>query len=545
MKLNLKIFVILCLIFAGSFIYADETDVFIYNCFSDAQNYYRTGEWDKAEKELKKILKVRPEHKESIDYLRLIDNVRKSIMNNLANGKSSFETGNYFSARASFQEVLKIDPENDEALSYIKKIDKKEKQIREEQAVAVSTENAPAKRPEALIEGLLKAVKSKYDADDFDGVLNLCNKILQMDPGNKDAQNYIKKRNKKVIRELNKQAMSKYRARDYKGSISIFLQILDIDSTNTYAREYVNRATEKILEPERLAVEKERVRLMLEAAAALRESRKETAKKEKIIKPIFKAAKKDYDKKRFLKASDKFREIMLKYPEYELARKYYQTINDEMDKIIGDPKANFEVLAYAKGYLDYFNQNLQDSVSEWEKVLQLNPKRSEVKEYIQKVNEYLRDAERIVREKDISERVTRIYNEGLKAFAEKRWVTAIRKMEEVQSICKNEPFPQSFEWFGKSQEYIKKTINILATPEREAVSSAGPRAVSGAVKPVESVVDEVASGKAYYDGLVAYAQGRLFDAKRAWEIASRYNPKNEKARKALDRLKKEMEVKTK
>jgi len=533
---------ILCLIFAGSFTYADETDAFIYNCFSDAQNYYREGKWDNAEKELKKILKVRPEHKESIDYLRLIDNVRKSIKDNLAKGKGSFDGGSYFSARASFQEVLKLEPDNSAALSYIKKIDKKEQQIREEQSQATSTETVKTIKHQTLIDELLKAVKSKYDAGYYDESLNLCNRVLQIDPENKDAKDYIRLRNKSVIKNLSKDAMAKYRARDYKDAIKVFLQILELDPTNNYAREYINTATEKILEPERQQVERERARLMKEAEAALKAARKEAAKKEKVIKPIFKAAKKDYDKKRFLKASDKFRDIMLKYPDYEMAKKYYQKINDDMDNIVRNPQSvSFEILAYAKGYLDYYGQNLQDSVAEWEKVLEINPKRSEIKEYLQKVKEYMADVERLAREKDIAERVTRLYNEGIKAFADKKWVTAIKKMEEVQSICKNEPFPQSLEWFSKAQDYIKKAIDIIAVPTEVA----GATGQGGRAKPPvqEVVIDEAASAKAYQEGLVAYAQGRLFDAKRSWEIARRYNPKNEKAQKALERLNKEMELK--
>jgi Tfp pilus assembly protein PilF len=58
---------------------------------------------------------------------------------------------------------------------------------------------------------------------------------------------------------------------------------------------------------------------------------------------------------------------------------------------------------------------------------------------------------------------------------------------------------------------------------------------------VSDGIDEQASDNAWNDGLVAYAQGNNSEAKKDWELALRYNPENEKARKALERLKKEME----
>ena len=56
------------------------------------------------------------------------------------------------------------------------------------------------------------------------------------------------------------------------------------------------------------------------------------------------------------------------------------------------------------------------------------------------------------------------------------------------------------------------------------------------------VIDENASSNAYTDGLIAYSQGRIADAEKAWELAVRYNPKNEKARIALERVKREIKL---
>lgn len=339
-----------------------------------------------------------------------------------------------------------------------------------------------------------------------------------------------------------KNGIKEYNSGNYKSAIDYFMSVLATDPKNEKAKKYIKKSADKVLEPERKTIEKERLKLMGEARGALNEQKKQNAIRDKKIKPLFKSAKKYYDKKNFLKATDKFKEIILQYPDYDMAEKYYEKILNDMNSISKEMQtSDLERLSYALGYVSYYKQKLSDAVNEWEKVLQLNPKRDELNEYIIKVKDYLKNSEQLAKEKEIEERVKRFFAEGISNFEKKSWVPCIKKMENVQNICRTEPFPQSLEWHGKAQEYITKSVEelskIAVRPEKSAVSA----------KPVEAEVEIDIAGaeKKYSEGLVLYAQGKLFEAVKKWEVAIRMYPDHEKARRALDKAKKELELQKK
>ncbi|MFA5780529.1 MAG: hypothetical protein WC947_10385 [Elusimicrobiota bacterium] len=341
------------------------------------------------------------------------------------------------------------------------------------------------------------------------------------------------------IKSYLKEGIKQYKSGNYKSAVDSFLQMLSTDPQNKKAKEYIKKSTDKLLEPEREAIEKERVQLMKEAIKALKEQQKQTVKKEKKIKPLFKKAKKYYKKKWYLSATDNFTEILLKYPEYQLAKDYYaKIIADMKDTAVDQRTTDLEKLSYARGYISYYDQQLPDALNEWEKTLQINPKREELENYIKNVKEKLKDAGRLAKEKEIEEKIKRLFDEGLNNFNRKSWVGCIKKMENVQQICKDEPFPKSLEWHGKAQEYITKSVEELSKvtekPSKPVISE----------KPAEEAVEIDAAGaeKKYSEGLVLYAQGKLFDAVKKWEVAVRMNPEHEKASRALEKAKKELQL---
>ena len=173
--------------------------------------------------------------------------------------------------------------------------------------------------------------------------------------------------------ELLDKGIEEYKAGNYKSAIDFFTQVLSTDIQNEKAKKYLKKSADQLLEPERKAIEKERVQLMKEAQKALKEQQKQLTKKEKEIKPLLKKAKKYYKKKWYLTSTDKFTEILLKYPDYDIAKKYYEKIVNDMTSLSKDVQTtDLENLSYAKGYISYYEQKLPDAVNEWEKILQIN-----------------------------------------------------------------------------------------------------------------------------------------------------------------------------
>jgi tetratricopeptide (TPR) repeat protein len=278
--------------------------------------------------------------------------------------------------------------------------------------------------------------------------------------------------------------------------------------------------------------------LMQEAQLALKNNQIDTDKLDAIVDPLFNQALKNYKNDCYLLAADEFRDIMLNYQQYGNAGHYYQIITDKMND---DSKftldADFEKVSYAKGYVDYRGQKYNDAENEWEKVLQMNPNRDELTQYDSKVKEYLKNIERIKKEKEIEARVSALFDEGKANFDSGKWIACIKTMEKAQAICKNEPFTSSFEWNTKAQGCIDNSIIELSK-----IAFAKPAKKAKEEKQIEPEIDALGADKKYNEGLVLYAQGKIEDAIRMWEIAVRLNPGHAKAGIAIEKAKEELDL---
>jgi len=143
--------------------------------------------------------------------------------------------------------------------------------------------------------------------------------------------------------------------------------------------------------------------------------------------------------------------------------------------------------------------------------------------------------ERQEREKRLQGEAEEMFALGVAEYKNKNWVGCIKKMENLEELCRKEPFASSVEWAHQAQEYITMSVEQLSrTVERKQKKTAA----AATENEPETETDTEGAEKRYKEGLVFYAQGKLFDATRSWEIALRLNPNHEKARKALERVKK-------
>src|SRR3989339_220937 len=273
--------------------------------------------------------------------------------------------------------------------------------------------------------------------------------------------------------------------------------------------------------------------LMKEAKKALKEAEKIKAGQDRDINSMFRSARKDYDNKRYLKAGDKFSEIVIKYPDCESAKEYFEKINSQMeDKSRDMGTSNFEELSYAKGYLNYRRKQLSEAINEWEKVLQINFKRTELDEYLLQAKAFLKDAEKQALEKQAEDAVSALYNDGTAEFDKNNYIACIKKMEAIETLCREKPFAKAVDWSRQAHDLINKCLTLLSKTVAKKTKSPSE---SEQVQP-ETEIDTAGADKKYNEGLGFYAQGKLFEAQKAWEIALRMNPAHEKAAKAIDRI---------
>lgn len=279
--------------------------------------------------------------------------------------------------------------------------------------------------------------------------------------------------------------------------------------------------------------------LMDEARRQMAESRKLDRARNKLAHPLFKAALKEYRKHRYLNATGQFRDIMLRYPEYDAARVYHARIVAEMTETaqLTDDTATLEEISYARAYQYYQAQKLTETLTEWEKTLQLNPNRIELIEYINALRDNLKDQKKREHESELDRQAAAMYADGQALSERKKLVASIKQMEVLIAFCSQEPFTGSFDWASRAREHIARMVKELsqsvAVPKK-------PEPHEQPKSPEADTIDTAGATARYSEGLVLYAQGKLADAARIWEIALRLDPGHLKARKALDKVREEL-----
>ncbi len=279
--------------------------------------------------------------------------------------------------------------------------------------------------------------------------------------------------------------------------------------------------------------------LLYEARQAMTESAREKKEREKVSRPLFRQALKEYRRHRYLNASGLFGQLILKYPEVGSAHLYYQRINDEMSRDARSSyESNLENASYARGFVNYRDQRFSDALREWEKVLQIDPEQTELEAYMNEARARIKDQERIEKEKNDLAAAKELFEKGCGAFSAGNYISCIKTMEKLQLLCGSYTFPQAADFHSNARGFIDRSVKELTLLIKKQPARA-KHAAAVSEKPPEVETDEQGSEKKYREGLILYAQGKPDGAERTWEIALRLNPGNEKARRALDKVRQE------
>lgn len=341
----------------------------------------------------------------------------------------------------------------------------------------------------------------------------------------------------KQVEVLYKDGISKYNSGEFYLAMDSFLQILILEPKNTGASKYLKRAVEKMLAPEKLRIKKESEEIYKRARAAIEKKEKKVD-----INKQYNQAIKNYNKGYYLWATEKFNDVLKINSEYKNVKKYLKDIKDKMNLIAHqDSLSDAKKLYYAKGYVFFQNKNFDETVNFWERIMEIDPGHKEVKEYYGNLKEYLRDiADKERLEKLIAE-LKKSYQRGEVKYSQKEYVDAINNWEIVVNKSRDEKDSRMVQLNQLAKTGISNALEML-----RMISTAKPAKPDAAALPVEErVVDKVKAEEYYKQGLINYAQGRISDASRNWELALRYDPENKKIQKAVEKVKMEIDLQKK
>ncbi|MDR3253376.1 MAG: tetratricopeptide repeat protein [Endomicrobium sp.] len=123
--------------------------------------------------------------------------------------------------------------------------------------------------------------------------------------------------------------------------------------------------------------------------------------------------------------------------------------------------------------------------------------------------------------------------DGIEKYNFREWVLCIKRMEELENFASENKFPKAVKYYAKAKEYIGKAISELS----KSVSYKKDAGIQSEGLQEKLEYNEITADREYTEGLILYAQGKYYEAERAWELTLRLNPNHQKARIALGKIK--------
>ncbi|MDO9513468.1 MAG: tetratricopeptide repeat protein [Elusimicrobiota bacterium] len=497
-------------------IYAEELPAEV--LYGRAMDSYKAGDFSEAEKLFKKVIELEPKNKKANKFLKKIEEQKIKEKSSIKDGQSK--------KKKEQKELAALEKKYKRAELYFRK-------KKYSQAIMVLNEIIAADSSHLKAKELLSTAEKK-EAEEI-ARRKKTNVVMEPAPvAPKLLSGDAAKLNltKKEIRELYKKGEAAFKEGKYKEALDYFMQVIIADSGNAKARKYIKKSADEILRPRIEKINKQRQAMVFEARTLIFARQKKYD-----VGALYAAAVKNYKKKNYIRASDNLRQIMNVSGGYKDTEKYFNQIESKMYKnsTMG-ASTDAETLSYAQGYIDWWSQQIQGAANEWEKCMALNPRNKEVKEYHGKAKEILEMASRKEYQAEIEAKLKAVFEQGENLCGKKEYVDAIKKYENVISISEETPISTSLKWSADARLRIEYALGRL----KELTAKARKTEEKQVEEKKPEVIDVKSAQRHYTSGLVAYAQGRLREAIREWELALRLNPGHEKARLALQKAKKEL-----
>jgi hypothetical protein len=248
----------------------------------------------------------------------------------------------------------------------------------------------------------------------------------------------------------------------------------------------------------------------------------------------FKAAKKLYNKKEYLRATDLLALILVSYPKYESPEHFYKKVKEQMNitESSGE-ELDFSKLTYARGYCAYYKTDYRTALDEWNKFIYFTGGNDEINEYVNKISDAIKQDAL----KKIESKAEELFAEGVEKYNKKKWIQCIKCMEKLQKFVTDNKFSRTVEFYNKAKEYIDMSVLEL---EKMIKTEKKTKEVKEPETVIEEKheIDEAGADKKYNEGLIFYAKGKYLEAERTWELTLRLNPNHQKAKISLSKLRK-------
>jgi len=507
---------------------------------------YGEDKYQEAIMEFKRIVALEPEHSEAINYIaraqeaireaeRRIEAKKKEIGTHYKGGEDYYNKGRYQEALSEFQAILTINPKHAEAKGYIKKIQ-----------IAMVQKERGQEEKERKIATHYRLGETYYKGARYQEALSEFKAILTLEPKHREASKYLVKteeaikERKEAQREVVRRKIQEKRAREiashyglgetyykaeqYRDAMEEFKKILTIDPEHKGAAKYIERAQESLKRSEE-------ERLLAEKKAKEKE-------RERKISRHYNSGAEYYKEDDLIGASEEFKKILDLDPEHKGAKKYLACIRDKLRKAITEAGSY-----YTRGIAYYERGEYKKAISQWEKVLTLDPTHERAGQYIKKAQEKLREIvkaekalERKAKARERERKIAEYYRRGYNLYRAGDLKGAATEFRRVIRLAPRHK--KAREYLTKAQEELRyrerKVPKEEVTPPRRMI----PEEIGTPSR--RGPVDEAEVARLYNQGLIEYGDGHIARAIEKWEQVLKLDPNHVKALKNIIRAKEEL-----
>ncbi|MDO8446682.1 MAG: tetratricopeptide repeat protein [Deltaproteobacteria bacterium] len=191
---------------------------------SNARRYAKAGDLQKAAENYRIVLELKPANDVALSELKAISGrLQRVVADRLADAASALRGGRYGEAVSNYKAVLIIDRENREA--------------------ATGLQNATRLRNEAIEKRMAAGIKA-YKDDIYSQAAAAFSEVLQIDPGNAEAQRLLRDARARMEESITpwlRAGIEAYKKGDMDVAIVSFKKVLNVDPGNREAREYLGK----------------------------------------------------------------------------------------------------------------------------------------------------------------------------------------------------------------------------------------------------------------------------------------------------------------
>lgn len=389
-----------------------EKEKKISRLYKKVEELQNEGNYEEAVLKLEEILKIEPEEEKARQMLTEVEEKiaekkrRERIEKELAEARDLYQQGKYEQAERLFTVVLQQDTSNSEAQKYLQLI----KEKREEEALIRNLWKEA--------NDLLRANKYKQAKDKFLELKKLRSDDKKIDRMIKICEKKIEIQRREHIQDLVKRGKEYYRDEDYKSALELFNEVLNLDPENKIARDYVNKIAK---------IKEERLRkIVTDKEKAIHEQEFVSEEVEEKITVLLEEAISAYEGGDLDYARSLCDLVLKLAPDNETAQQYLERIEEKKktstiseikfeenhitrrpEEEAGETPQKVREL-FETGVQKFKQKDYQAAIGLFEKVLLEEPDNEEAYRYLEKCHLELMK----IKEKEKSEKISSLIEEG-------------------------------------------------------------------------------------------------------------------------------------